>query len=141
MSKHGQYQISLKAVMKNRQGKTLILQANPQGSWAGFFDLPGGRMHEHEFDAPFMDVLAREIREEIGDAVRFRLNPKPIALARYRNVAKGVNVLYVFFNAKYLSGKISLSHEHIGLEWVDLAKLNIDAYFPSGFVEGMRSLV
>ena len=59
------YQVSLKAILKNVEGSVLVLKADFEGPLSGYYDLPGGRIDESEFDIPLLDILKREIREEI----------------------------------------------------------------------------
>ncbi|OGY44437.1 MAG: hypothetical protein A2729_02120 [Candidatus Buchananbacteria bacterium RIFCSPHIGHO2_01_FULL_39_14] len=41
----GKYQISLKALLKNNQGRYLILKSMPNSPhFVGYYDLPGGRI-------------------------------------------------------------------------------------------------
>jgi hypothetical protein len=46
------YNLSLKAILKNSRNEILGLQAVNNGSLAGFFDLPGGRITVDEFHTP-----------------------------------------------------------------------------------------
>lgn len=144
MPKKDLYQVSLKAIIKNSKNEILILNAHNDGNFAGFYDFPGGRIDENEFNVPFEKILMREIKEEIGN-VKIKLNPTPIALGRHafqsRQSAgnKEIHVLYVFFEAKYFSGKIKISNEHLGFKWVKFNKQNAKKYFCSGILEGVRT--
>ena len=60
------YQVSLKVVF--RDGDKLLALAKDKGSFAGHYDFPGGRIDLIEFETDFMEILAREIGEELGDA-------------------------------------------------------------------------
>ncbi|MFH0780183.1 MAG: hypothetical protein V1928_05035 [Parcubacteria group bacterium] len=85
----------------------------------------------------------REIAEEIGN-VKIKLNSKPVALGRLRippehtDNNREIHVLYVFFEAKFISGKIKISNEHLGFKWVKFDKGNAKKYFCSGILEGVR---
>lgn len=143
MSKKDSYQISLKVILKNKKGEVLIMNGHPKGSFAGFYDLPGGRIDENEFDVSFASIIQRELKEEVGN-VKILLNHKPVAMGRHLvpasliNEKKDVHVLYIFFDAKYVSGKIKISEEHIGFEWVNLKKIKLNKYFTSGILEGIN---
>ncbi len=136
-------QISLKLILKNASNEILALKAVSRGSYAGFYDLPGGRIDEDEFKADFADIISREISEELGD-VQFKLQPKIIAFGRHiipsslTKTGKDVHVLYLFFEAQYLGGEIKTSDEHAGFEWVNLNKIELEKYFTSGLLEGVR---
>ena len=62
------YHVSLKAILKNKAGEILILKARQQGTFSGFYDLPGGRIDEDEFSKSLLEILKREISEESGIA-------------------------------------------------------------------------
>ena len=137
------YHVSLKVFLKNKDGKILALKADSQGSLAGFYDFPGGRIDTDEFGAAFEDMIAREIKEEIGD-IRYQLSPYPVALGRHlipssmTKNGKDIHVLYVFFEANYLSGDIAVSSEHQGFDWLDFQAIIPEEYFRSGSLEGVR---
>ena len=136
------YQISLKLLLKNSDGEILALKAG-RGSIEGYYDFPGGRIDTDEFKTDFANIIAREISEEIGE-VKYELNPKPVAVGRHAIPAamttrgKDIRILYLFFEAKYLSGEIKISEEHTAIEWVDLNKIDVAKYFTSGFLSGVK---
>ncbi len=137
------YQISLKLILKNKKGEVLILKAVPKGSYAGYYDLPGGRIDTDEFGVPFPEIIKREVKEELGN-IKFKLKPVPVAigrhliLARLTSAGKDIHIFHVFFEAKYLSGKIKISPEHEGLKWIKLSNKNLSELFRSGILEGMK---
>lgn len=138
------YQISQKLILKNKAGEVLLLKAlDNHGTYAGFYDLPGGRINVDEFTIPLTDVLEREVREEIGN-IQYKLNSKPVAVARHLIPAhisalkRDVHNLYLLYKAEYVSGDIVLSHEHTGYKWVDLTKEDPAKYLKSGNLEGIR---
>jgi 8-oxo-dGTP diphosphatase len=137
------YQVSLKIILKNKKNEVLLLGSLPTGSFAGYYDLPGGRIDTDEFTTPFSGVIKREVNEEIGN-VKFTLNPKPVGVGRHllpaAHSATGseIHILYLFFEAKYLKGEIKISPEHTGFKWVDLSKEKLSKLFKSGTLEGMK---
>lgn len=139
----GLYQVSLKVIMKNTKGEVLGLREVDKGSMKGYFDLPGGRIDADEFYIPFDEIIKREIREEVGD-VYYTLNNSPVALGRHlipshlTSSGKNINVIYIFFEAKYLKGEIEINDEHLGFEWIEISKIKLEDYFDSGILEGMR---
>ncbi len=119
MSQRDFYQVSLKVFLKNQSGEVLILKARSDGSMAGFYDLPGGRIDEDEFIMPFAEIIAREIKEEIGGGIKIKINPRPVAVGRHlvpahltKSKEKDLHILGLFFEAEYLSGNIGISTEH-----------------------------
>ncbi len=143
MSAHDLYQISLKVILKNKLGEALILKADLNGSYAGFYDLPGGRISIDEFSVPFEEVVKREVEEEIGN-IDYKINPKPVAIGRYiipakfNRPKKDIHVLYIFFEAQYENGDIKISDEHDDHLWLNLSNQKLKKYFKSGILDGIK---
>jgi 8-oxo-dGTP pyrophosphatase MutT (NUDIX family) len=137
------YQVSLKVLLKNNQGEILVLKNPNNDCFAGYYDLPGGRIDTDEFNTDFAAIIAREIAEETGE-VKFSLQPAPVALGRHAiptdptREEENKHVLYIFFEAEYLDGDIQISNEHLGYKWVNLQEINLLEYFTSGILEGVR---
>lgn len=140
------YNVSLKVFLKNDKGEVLILQAAREGTYKGFYDLPGGRIDIDEFETPLEEVIRREIQEEVGQ-VEFDLKLKPVALGRNENPNKvgplggPIRVFNVFFEAKYLSGEIKISPEHSSFKWLKLAKDNLEQHFKFAILEGAKMYI
>lgn len=137
------YQISLKVIIKNNKGEILLLKANMEGSFAGYYDFPGGRIDTNEFTTPFFDIIKREIIEEVGN-INFTLNAKPVAVGRHLAPAiitkndHDIHVLYLFFEAQYINGEINVSNEHIGYKWINFSKIEPAKLLRSGNLEGLE---
>ena len=138
------YQVSLKAILKNVEGSVLVLKADFEGPLSGYYDLPGGRIDESEFEIPLLDILKSEIREEIRiDNVA--VHEVPVAVGRHRipkdiaDTEKDLHLLYLFFEGELSDGDIRISDEHTGFEWVHITPENVGTYFTSGLLEGMRT--
>lgn len=139
----GVYQVSLKLLLKNNKGEVLALKAVDNGSYAGYYDLPGGRIDADEFNVDFAEIMTREAKEEI-EGVEFSLNSKPVAVGRHlipasmTSSGKDIQVLYLFFEAEYLGGDIKISDEHTEYKWLNLKDIELDKYFTSGILEGVK---
>ncbi len=137
------YQVSLKLFLKNTKGETLILGALPMGSYTGYYDVPGGRILDTEFRIPLVDIVKRELKEEC-DVTDVTIKEKPVAVGRHlvpavqTRLNRDIHVLYLFFEATLNSGEITISKEHTSFEWVDLKSLDIEKYFKSGILEGVK---
>ena len=120
MAKPAKFFVSLKLLLKKGNKILVLKEADTR-----FFDIPGGRIDENEIKAPIQKVLKREVREEIGADVKYKvLNFAPVAIhRRFKNLAKD-RAFKIVFEAKYLSGDIKLSFEHESYEWVDPQKFN-----------------
>ena len=106
------FQISVKILLRNGD-KVLLTRAQE-----GDIDLPGGRIDVGEENVPFGDIIAREVREELGEDIKFRLGPI-LFIHHIGQTKKEGWILNVVFDAEYISGDIKLSDEHISYEWVD----------------------
>ena len=148
MSKKDRYQVSLKLILHNERGEILAL-AEDKGSFAGFYDFPGGRVEVDEFDTPLAEIIRREAREELGD-VDFELGEAPVAVGRHRippdvnergEEVPEIHVLYLFFIGRLLRGEINVSEEHGGYRWLPKEEIgkNSERYFASGNLEGLKT--
>lgn len=141
--KRDYYQVSLKAILENEKGEILGLEAVDKGTMSGFFDLPGGRIDEDEFETPLKTIIGREIIEEAGD-INFELDENPVGTSRYllpgkyTSNKKDTRIFYVFFRAKYISGAISTSEEHKGFKWID-PRNNPEKFFVPHILQGIRT--
>ena len=135
------FHVSLKFIFKDRKGRILILKMPKNSSMAGFYDFPGGRIKEDETELSFSKMIKREINEELGKKISYKVNEKPIAIARHNYISKTLNkkqyIFWVFFEVKFIGGKIILSNEHEYYAWVNLNKKNYKKYFVRGPLEGM----
>jgi 8-oxo-dGTP pyrophosphatase MutT (NUDIX family) len=67
------FQIGIKALIRNKDGKILLLKVPAYGGSPGYWDMPGGRMDPGE---TFEQTLRRELHEEIG--VEYEGTPKQL---------------------------------------------------------------
>jgi 8-oxo-dGTP pyrophosphatase MutT (NUDIX family) len=122
------YQVSLKVFFKDGKGRVLFLRASSKGSYAGYYDVPGGRIEDTEFHAPLMDILRREVVEELGE-ISFEIDPKPVLISRDEiGPNKETRVIYIFYEGKYLSGEIKTSDEHEGAIWEYPGELDVERH-------------
>lgn len=134
MKKIANYQISLKAILKNSAWETLILK-----TWNEFdnpywkYDFPGWRIDENEFEVAYLDILRREIKEELWEKVKVELNKKPVAIWRHKN-SRDI-IFYVVFEWNILSWDVEISHEHSGYKFIKLEWIVLEDYFKSWMLE------
>ncbi|MCH8741977.1 NUDIX domain-containing protein [Patescibacteria group bacterium] len=110
---YGIYQVALKLLLR-KGNEILFLKCVPSGNW----DLPGGRIDNVESKVPLKKILAREVREELGRKVKYRLG-SPAFQFRRKAKMKGVYNFLTVYEAEYLGGDIELSHEHSSYEWIN----------------------
>jgi len=138
----GLFQVSVKIILKKKDGKILILKNPKTSDDDQFWDLPGGRLNNDEFDAPYQDLVDRELREELGDRVRCKLAFDPASFGRhtFRPSPSGplTQVFYLLLPARYLGGRIKVSKEHAGHKWVRIEQIQLQKYFTSGILESLQ---
>jgi 8-oxo-dGTP diphosphatase len=108
------YHVGLKILLRNK-GSVLMLK-DRRGN---FFDFPGGRIDTVEHNTPLVEVLSREVSEELGESIEYRLGRQ---LFQYRRhfPHKNWHIFIIVYDADLISGNIKLSSEHSEYEWVDL---------------------
>ncbi len=100
------------------EGKVLILQESTQyadGSNAGRFDVPGGRVQPGE---RFDEGLRREIQEETGLNVDI---VQPFFVNEWRPVVRGEQwqIVGIFFVCRAENESVQLSKDHQHFEWIN----------------------
>lgn len=140
MAERDWYHVGLKAILRNREGKILVLRTPVDSAFGGKCDLPGGRINKDEFEIPLVEILKREIQEEIGSD-RVTIHPRPVALGRHRFYSSRtgpVRIFLIFFEVDFHGEGVSVSNEHAGYEWIDLKTVELERYFASGILDGIR---
>jgi 8-oxo-dGTP diphosphatase len=129
---HRSFALSVKALVRDDRGRCLVIRRSPASkNNAGKWDFPGGKVDAGEsFDV----ALVREIREETGIEVELE---KTLGAAQSEMPA--LVVVYLFLQARVVSGEVRLSGEHDGFEWMTASKLAGAAVCPQ-FVDFVRSL-
>jgi 8-oxo-dGTP pyrophosphatase MutT (NUDIX family) len=107
------YQVALKLLLK-KGGKVLFLRTSDDGKW----DIPGGRIDNVEVRVPLKKILAREVKEELGPDVRYRVG-KPLFQFRSYVSFQKIYCFKTVYEGMYVSAKIILSPEHTTYEWID----------------------
>jgi 8-oxo-dGTP diphosphatase len=145
MSKNANFHVSFKIILKNKNGAILVLECPDSSQMKGYYDFPGGRILDSEVTMQFGKIIKRELEEELGSQIKYRLKPSPVALGRHffywdtPSNKDRQDIFWVFFEAEYLGGKVKISDEHKDFKWVKLNKNNLDRYFIHGPLEGMQN--
>lgn len=136
------YNVSLKIILKNNKGEILVLKNAEQTGEGDYHDMPGGRINTDEFNTPYQTLIDRELKEEIGDDVRYTLSLDPVSFGRHTYYSvrqkKEIRIFYLLFEAAYISGNITISHEHSGYAWKRLKDIPLEQYFIKGMLESMK---
>lgn len=115
---HALYQVTVKLQLMD--GDKLLVLTSPDG----LIDFPGGRVDESEQSLSMEEVLAREIREELGDNFRYEIvDTAFVAYRSYEDLGQTYHVLAVHYRATLVDGTIKLSDEHSHYEWINPASL------------------
>ena len=110
-AKIGQY-----AIIKNNDGKILILERMRSKTWC----LPGGRLNENE---EWDTALLRELKEELNLECQ---NPSPIAVNIIKDDYQTKYCVYFRLACINLS-ELKISNEHSNLGWFNLDEIkNLD---------------
>jgi 8-oxo-dGTP pyrophosphatase MutT (NUDIX family) len=110
---YGIFFVCFKLILKKRN-KFLFLKCPRNVYW----DLPGGRADNTEYKTPIKKILEREVREELGDKVKYEIGK--IAFQHKRYVPKRITYNFItYYEAKYISGEIKISPEHSGYYWIN----------------------
>ena len=113
MDNHGFYQIGLKALVRH-EDEFLFLKSPLNSA----YDFPGGRIQKKEADTPLKNILAREMREELGPSFKFSIKDPIFQFRRFFKHAN-LRVFITVYEAEYLSGSITLSKEHTAYQWIN----------------------
>jgi 8-oxo-dGTP diphosphatase len=109
---HQLFKITQNIILKNKDGKILILKHNT-GKWL----LPGGKINKGENS---LEGLRRELKEETG-ANQFEIE-KIVDMDTWEENNQGHCV--ITFLGSISLDKIILSEEHIDFAWVDINELD-----------------
>jgi 8-oxo-dGTP pyrophosphatase MutT (NUDIX family) len=124
---HANFNVGIKAIMQNSEGKILALKAHNNGPMAGYNDMPGGRIDEDEVGTDFLEILKREIKEELGN-IQYSITPSPVAATSW-TWPNGQAMAFIYFLVKYQSGELEISDEHLAHSWIDATPEEVDKYF------------
>ncbi len=139
MSNNGKdvYFVAVKAFVR-KNGKLLIMKDN-FGDW----DLPGGRIKEHEFEVPFEAILQRKMSEELGRDAIVAFGSMPVVLLRHERIEQcegnpKVRILGLGYEGVLQKGEINLSPRHTEMLWVSPSDFQPEKFFTGGWLKGVR---
>lgn len=119
---YAMYHVGLKILLK--KGDEFLFLTHAAGKR---FDLPGGRIDDVEHTTALVEILAREVREELGEGMKYKLGKPAFQFRRhFESEGKNVHVFLVVYEAEYLSGEIQLSAEHSGYQWINPRKVDLE---------------
>lgn len=129
------FEVSLKAFIV-RDGRALFVREADTGYW----ELPGGRIDVGEEWEPHEAVLAREMREELGQSLVLEFGPEVVSWTRQRPT-DGAFLFLVARLARAISGEPVLSAEHDAMVWLGQDEARTLRYPErSGYPAGIEAL-
>lgn len=143
MKKIAEYQISLKCFLKNKNWEYLILKTPEDSSFYWMYDFVWGRIDEDEFDVDYINILKREIFEEIW-LTDVDIENKVVAISRHKALKKFTKswrddtIQYIFFSWVINSWNIKISNEHQKYKWVKLNEIILENYFCSWYLDATK---
>ena len=105
--------VSVKAIIKDRVGRTLVLR----DAYSDYWDLPGGHVQEGE---PLEFALRREVKEETGIELGLCWQTD----TRLLELGSEVKPV-MFYQVEYIGGQPRCSEEHLGYQWASDKELNL----------------
>lgn len=138
------FQLGIKALITNHAGKYLVLKvdtAHYKVAVEPFWDIPGGRIQRGE---TVEEALMREVTEEIGAQKFESVEPFAMVIANFRVPLKDgsdVGLILKVLKVRIADeSQITLSEEHLELEWVDANTAADRLYFkyPEEFTSLLR---
>jgi 8-oxo-dGTP diphosphatase len=108
------FQVGVKAFLWHEQRLLLLQERDQQARW----ELPGGRIDVGEENLPIEDVLARELREELGTRFGCDIGAIGACWVRRAEAQRPLPVFLVGLRCTAPRGEIVLSDEHQAFRWV-----------------------
>ena len=128
------FQIGVKSLIKNKDGKFLITKGRSYNYW----DIPGGRMDK---DESIQDTLKRELKEELG--IKVKMLGLHIAVISKIKIKAGkdlVGLMLLIYDCKLPAGVRLVSRpEYDEFKWVDKKEIikRLGNKFPKEFFESL----
>ena len=135
-SREGELQVSVKVLLKNQEGKFLLLRRNPDKypDLGATWDIVGGRINP---GTSLLENLKREVKEEIG--LDIKTEPQVIYAQDIFRPQK--HVVRLTFIATVEEGTPKLSDEHIQFAWFSHDELQaldkLDQFFKEILDKGL----
>lgn len=140
------FHLGVKALIKNKRGKLLLLRVNPtklHGERKDYWDLPGGRV---QYGETMEDTMRREIQEETGITSILDALPLQMVLSNIRIPVGHSNsvglILSIYTCTVSENVDVHISDEHISFAWQppEKAALSLGYKYPADFCEVIANI-
>lgn len=122
--------VATKAVVKNNEGKYLILmKSSKEDINPNTYDIPGGRIN---FGEKLEEAVVREVKEETGLEVR----PKRV-FDVWTFTKEDFQLVGINFLCELAGGELKLSEEHDSTNWYTFSEITPDT-FPEWLVNTIK---
>jgi 8-oxo-dGTP diphosphatase len=118
------FSLSIKVLIRKKNRYLLLRRSSENRSYRRMWEFPGGKLQPGE---TFADALIREVMEETGLS---------IALERVAGTTESEHpdwhIVHLILEAKWVSGEVRLSSEHMAYAWLplqELTKMKLPAHF------------
>lgn len=137
------FHLGAKAIIRNSEGKVLLLEKERRQKTATYWDLPGGRMNRGE---TLLDTLQRELQEEVSlqSLPSSTLLGMGLTKVRISQPDGDVGLVLALYSLDApLDFTPVLSDEHINFGWFDFdeALALLKPQYPHELVEMMQQTV
>ncbi len=103
----------------------------------GHGDLPGGRFGIGEIYKPWKESIDRELKEELGADILYRIDEEPLFVFPHRIESGGHEALGIAYHADYQGGEIVISDEHDVFSWVSIKDYDPALHFIEHMLEAV----
>jgi len=141
------FHLGIKAIIKNKQGKILLLKVNraklKNYKSKAYWDIPGGRIHKK---SSIEETLKREVKEETGIKDIKSFKPFSMVLSNIRipiSKNKDVGLILASYICEVENIKnIRISDEHTEYKWFNPSKASelLKVKYPKEFIEKLSKL-
>src|SRR3954468_4885429 len=112
------FQVALKAFAIDGDRLLMVREADGDRLW----ELPGGRIDVGEENLSPIDVLLRELSEELGPEFTVEIGAPVTAWVRAPDPRRAMPVFLLGYRCRYTGGGIVLSAEHVEHAWTAQAE-------------------
>lgn len=134
------YFVAVKVFLEDGDGNFLITKDTFNTTW----DIPGGRLRPEDFDVDLSDVVARKMREELGEDVTYDLR-EPVVYMRHEREEQFPDgttdtrrIFAIGYRATYIGGEMKMGKNHEDYKWVSKADFKPEEYFDGGWLKGVK---